>query len=222
MAHVYASERLAGRRRRPTTLLLIVGGHAAALAVLLTARMDLPQRIRDLPTVVELIAEPLPPPPDTPPPAPPERQEAPTAVDQPKVLVPLDPLALPPLDRGPPVSEAVPLPPPPDLRPPLPPEPPRAEPVRVAARIATPADRLRPPYPPAKLRAEEEAVLRLRLTIGADGRVSAVEPVGSADPAFLDAARRHLLRHWRFDPAREDGRPVASTTVINLRFELED
>ena len=69
---------------------------------------------------------------------------------------------------------------------------------------------------------DEEASLRLRLSIDARGRVVAVEPVGSADRAFLAAARRHLLAHWRYQPATEDGRAVASTTVITLRFELDD
>ena len=56
-----------------------------------------------------------------------------------------------------------------------------------------------------KRRAEEEATLRLRLTIDARGRVIAVEPVGPADPSFLEAARRHILRAWRYKPATEDG-----------------
>jgi len=48
-----------------------------------------------------------------------------------------------------------------------------------------------------------------------------VEPVGRVDPIFLSAARRHLLSHWRYRPATEDGRAVTSTTVITLRFELD-
>ena len=71
-------------------------------------------------------------------------------------------------------------------------------------------------------RTEEEAVLRLRLSIDPRGRVTAVEPVGAADPAFLASARSHLLRYWRYRPATEDGRAVASSLVITLRFELEE
>jgi protein TonB len=97
-----------------------------------------------------------------------------------------------------------------------------AEPVRVGPRAVTPTDLLRPPYPDAKRRSEEEAVLRLRLGIDPRGRVTSVEPVGAADPAFLAAARSHLLRHWRYRPATEDGRAVSSTLTITLRFELED
>ena len=71
------------------------------------------------------------------------------------------------------------------------------------------------------MRGCREAVLRLRLTIDDRGRVTAVEPVGRADPVFLAAARRHLLAHWRYKPASENGRPAASSTVITLRFQLD-
>jgi protein TonB len=94
-------------------------------------------------------------------------------------------------------------------------------PVRVGPRFATPADAVRPPYPPSKIDRDEEAVLRLKLSIDPRGRVVAVEPVGRADPAFLAAARRHLLAHWRYKPATEDGRAIASSTTITLRFELD-
>jgi protein TonB len=98
---------------------------------------------------------------------------------------------------------------------------PTPTPVRTAARLLTSSADLKPPYPPSKLLTEEEADLRLKLTIDANGRVVAVEPVGRADPTFLAAARRHLLARWRFSPASEDGRPVVSTTVITLRFRLD-
>jgi len=80
---------------------------------------------------------------------------------------------------------------------------------------------VKPPYPDDKRRLDEEAVLRLRLSIDERGRVVAVEPVGRADRSFLEAARRHIIAHWRYRPASEDGRAVASSTVITLRFEIE-
>jgi protein TonB len=92
----------------------------------------------------------------------------------------------------------------------------------MAARFATPDSALRPPYPLDKRRAEEEATLHLKLSIDARGRVVSVEPIGAADPSFLEAARRHILRAWRYKPATEDGVAVPSSTVINLSFRLED
>jgi periplasmic protein TonB len=48
-----------------------------------------------------------------------------------------------------------------------------------------------------------------------------VDPVGRADGEFLAAARRHLIAHWRYAPATDDGRAVGSTTTITLRFQLD-
>ena len=95
-------------------------------------------------------------------------------------------------------------------------------PVRVAARFNTSENALKPPYPTDKLREAEEAVLKLKLSIDPRGRVIAVDPVGPADGSFLEAARRHILRAWRYKPATEDGVAVPSTTVITLAFRLED
>ena len=101
-------------------------------------------------------------------------------------------------------------------------DPPKREIVQVAAVFRTPDSALRPPYPNDKLRLEEEATLKLRLSIDARGRVTAVEPVGQADPSFLEAARRHIIKAWRYKPATEDGVAVPSSVVINLSFRLEE
>lgn len=99
--------------------------------------------------------------------------------------------------------------------------PPIAAPVHHDARLLTPPSELRPPYPESKILSEEEATLQLRLTISDSGRVTAVDPVGPADPVFLAAARRYLLAHWRYQPATEDGRAIATSIVISLRFQLD-
>jgi protein TonB len=93
--------------------------------------------------------------------------------------------------------------------------------VKLGPRLVTSAAELKPPYPPSKLLVEEEASLRLRLTIDEQGRVTAVEPIGRADPVFLAAARRHLIAHWRYRPATEDGHAVSTTEVITLHFQLD-
>jgi len=94
-------------------------------------------------------------------------------------------------------------------------------PAATRAQLLTPPSELRPPYPPSKLVTEEEALLKLRLSIDANGRVTAVEPVGPADRVFLDAARRYLMAHWRYRPATENGRAVATSTVMTLKFQLD-
>lgn len=222
----YAAHRRQRRKLSPTALALIIGGHAIAIALLASARMEVGVFRPDPPLVVKPI--PLP---QDPPPEPPEPKT------EPAPSPPMSNLSLPPkvvtlpLDTGPvvvpgpvpdlpaPIIGANPVPHPPQPVPvPTPPEPR----VKTGPRLATAGDLLRPPYPESKRRMEEEATLRLRLSIDERGRVTAVEPIGNVDAAFLDSARRHLLRNWRYTPAKEDGRAVPSSLVITLRFQLED
>ena len=209
----------ADRGRHPRALVIILAGHLAVLAAVMTAKMDMPTPWDPTITKVKLVPEPTVPPPEPPPPQP-QREPQESRVDRVPALVPvpqpelpaLDPTPLPMPNPGPFVGSGTvpridPLP--------------KPAPVRVGPRFATPESRVKPPYPQQKLRSEEEAALRLRLTIDARGRVTAVEPVAAADPAFLAAARRHIIAHWRYQPATEDGRAVASSTVVTLRFQLD-
>jgi protein TonB len=67
-----------------------------------------------------------------------------------------------------------------------------------------------------------EGKLKLKLTIGADGSVTAVEVVASVDPG-LDAAAVAVVKQWRFKPALKCGKPVAGGTFVVARtFELTD
>lgn len=220
----YAAHRRsqAERRSSPQAMLVVAVAHVAAIAVVMSARMDLPTRVRDSVTRVELIELPKPPPPPEPQPRT-QPKTAPSVLDR---VPPVVPIPQPPSDALDP--RPVPLPPIGGdiVGPRVVPQPgqgaiPVPAPVRVGPRFATPDHLLRPPYPASKIEDGEEASLRLRLSIDERGRVTAVEPAGRADPAFLEAARRHLKAKWRYRPATEDGRAVASTTVITLRFELE-
>ena len=210
----------AQRTRYPRALVVIVALHAAAISAVMLVKMDLPGRVLDPPTQVELIPLPKEPPPN--PPEPSKARPAQSTLDQPVAIVPVQIPMGSAVDSTPtpfpnpgPVIGILPHPGPAIIEP-------KPAPVRTGPRFATPDSRLRPPYPPAKLSSGEEAALRLRLTIDEGGRVTAVDPVESADPAFLKAARRHLIANWRYQPATEDGRPVASSTVVTLHFRLDD
>ena len=204
------------RRLQPSALALIVGAHALAIVAVMTARMDLPERWAPTRTDVTFVPLPPEPVPDPLPQTDPRPSTRP--VDSPQPII--DSLPSP----GPIVDA---LPQPPDPSPLLgngagPSATPQPQPmVRTGPRFVTPDSAIRPPYPEAKRQLEQEATLRLRLSIDERGRVVAVEPVGRADPAFLAAARRHILKAWRYQPAMEGNRAVASSTVITLKFELD-
>jgi protein TonB len=220
---VYASTQgFADQARHPRALMLIVGGHAVLVAAVMTAKMEVIPSIDPTRTVVELIKEVKPLPPLSPEPVPPKPErpvQGDSQIDLQKPIVPIptqDPVefaaSLPQLPSPGPIgsgTETIATPTP------------KLDPVRIAARFATPDSLLRPPYPDDKARLEEEGTLRLRLSIDERGRVVAVEPVGKVDRSFFESARKHLLAKWRYKPATVDGRPVPSSTVITLRFELE-
>jgi protein TonB len=221
LAYAANRPRVGASQSSPNTLLLIACGHIALLAVAMSVKMALPPIVKEPPIVAVPIDRPVAPPPvDT------KQAQHPTNHPaQPRIPQPAqDPSALPPsppFDFGsttldPPAgggTGTVPLPP-------LPP-PPLPTGISRDAQLITSAADLRPPYPQSKLLAEQEATLRLRLTIDESGRVVAVDPVGRADPVFLASARRHLLSHWRYKPAMKDGKPVPSSIVISLRFQLD-
>ncbi len=223
LAYTAQNPRPAGRAGSPKALLLIVAGHAALIAAVMAAKMEVVNVTPFDPTkLIEIAIPPSPPPSDPqtkpePPPQDPVIQES--SIDQTPTIVDMGQATSIELDKGPTIRELLPetgsgtatIP-----------EPPRHVPVKHGPRLATAGDALKPPYPNDKLRAEEEAVLKLRLTIDVRGRVTSVEPVGTADPSFLEAARRHIIRAWRYNPATEDGVAVPTTTVIKLSFRLEE
>ena len=211
----------ADRRRHPRALIVIIGAHAALVAAVMSAKMAVPIVEDHSPIMVDWIDPPKPPPPE--PQAQPRKPQTNPAVSQ----VDIPPPIIPPRSDTAPVMDSLPIPVPdpgpiagsnPD---PLALPKPAPAVVRPGPRFVTPDWALRPPYPADKQRLEEEATLKLRLTIDERGRVIAVEPVGPADPSFLRAARKHLIASWRYKPATEDGRPVPSSTVITLGFELQ-
>lgn len=210
----------AGRRTSPNVMLFIVAAHIAAIAALMSARMEVMQHGREPPITVDLVREPPPPPPNPVPQTKPTPQPNNEWLSHPDPVAPTRPVQPPQLDTGGMTSDPGPVVGPTVTPKPLPPLP-TPVPVRADAQLLTPASQLRPPYPASKLLIEEEADLRLRLAIGADGRVTAVDPIGRADPVFLDAARRYLIAHWRYRPATVDGRAIATTTVITLSFRLD-
>jgi protein TonB len=193
LAYAAANPHPAGRAGSLRALVLILAGHAVLIGAVMTAKMGVIHV--DSFDPIDVVNIPIkPPPPPEPQPTKPAPQ--PSFIERPVTSIDM-----------------------PAIRPTLPIKP---VPVRIAAVFATPENALRPPYPASKIRLEQEATLRLRLSIDTRGRVTAVEPVGAADPEFLAAARRHIIRSWRYKPATEDGVAVPTSIVISLAFRLED
>lgn len=218
----YAPRRTTANRS-PRTLILVAAGHVVALALVLTARSEFARQEPEGP--LKIIHVPLKPPPPPPPPSPDPVAQAPSApstVTRVPVIVPIPGPTPEPFTPGPDTATPNPVVGPAIVPQPYVPEPAIPAIVRKAARFTTPADLVRPPYPESKRRLEEEARLRLSLAIDTRGRVTSVSAVGPADPAFLEAARRHIVRHWRYQPASEGGTAVASTIVVTLTFTLEE
>lgn len=208
-----------GRSSSPNSMLAIVAVHVAALAVLMSAKMDLQISPPKPPLTVEFIKpDPVPPTPpvDTPTSEPTPRSHSAIPVPAPFVPLPSDSTPIPLPNPFPPLGDVLPGPSTGSSSN-------MAKPIAATlAVLLTGQAELKPPYPASKLASGEEADLKLRLTIGERGRVTAVEPIGRADSAFLAAARRHIIAHWRYRPATTGGRGVSTTLVITLRFRLND
>lgn len=221
LAYAAHTPRPAGRTGSPKALALIIAGHGVLIAAVMTAKMEMVPGV--LPTITEITNIPIdPPPPEPQPQARPQPTKPipqPSFIEEPPKIVDMGQSSQTSLATGPNIRELLPVSGGGDT---IALDPPKHVPVRVAVRLNTPESALRPPYPLDMRRAEEEATLKLRLSIDARGRVTAVDPVGTANASFLEAARRHIIRAWRYKPATEDGVAVPSATVITLSFRLED
>ena len=213
--------RIGARRSNPNAMLAIISLHIALLAAVMSAKMDLPSKMSNVPTSITLIRDPQPPPEND---VRPKTQPQQRPLDYVPPKTPQTQVSNQATDLTTPLSGpgeiSQPFPPLPPL--PLPTDPPaRLAPASTGPQLLTPTSEIKPPYPQSKLLTGEEAVLKLRLSIDPTGRVAAVEAIGDADRVFLDAARRYLVAHWRYKPATQDGQPVASSVVITLKFQLD-
>lgn len=102
------------------------------------------------------------------------------------------------------------------------PDPTPAPVIRTARLDPRFADTLQPPYPTSMIRAGLGGIAVVRVLVGSDGRVKAVEPVRADDEAFMKVTREQALRKWRFVAATSDGQPIESWREMTVRFVLPD
>ncbi len=176
---------------------------------------------------------------EEPPPPPPEEEPPPPPPDQPTQVQPPPVVSPPPIVRTntppPPVSAVATAPPAPITytAPPAPPAPVSAPtppaPPRVVQTAKAKGD-LRTlfsldDYPSAAQRNEEEGTVRVRLTVGANGRVSDCSVTQSSGSSSLDAATCRIIRsRGRFTPAVDAAGNPTTDTVNSppITWRLQD
>jgi protein TonB len=209
----------AQKRNSPSSLALVIALHAGLIAAVVMIKSPQFTHLVDPPLIVDSIE--IPPDPVVDPPPPQRRTEQPRSrVDQVERLVQTQ------TDTGVRVDNSgenvirfaentgagdivLPPPPPPPFR-------------RAAELDPRYASELQPPYPATEQRAEREGFVRVRVRIGPDGRVIAIERLSATSDAFWRVTEQHARRHWRFRPATLDGRPVEDSKVMTLNFRLVD
>lgn len=101
-------------------------------------------------------------------------------------------------------------------------DPPITPPVIIGPEIDTRyIDGFQPAYPPAEQRAERSGEVIVRVLVGIDGRVRAIEPVSATSDDFFAATRRTALARWRFRPATRDGVPIERWRIMRVTFRFE-
>lgn len=79
----------------------------------------------------------------------------------------------------------------------------------------------RPPtYPEIAIKRRWEGTVLLRLDVTPEGRVGRVEILRGSGHDVLDGEAVRAVRAWRFVPAIRDGRPVATSVRLPVRFDL--
>jgi protein TonB len=154
-------------------------------------------------------------PPDTPPPPPPPKVAPP-----PPPFIPLPDIqvrAAPSANAITAVTNTAPK----EAPPPPPPPAPKAEPVRVAAKIDA-AKNCRPPeYPAVSRRMEEQGRVVLDMLVDLDGRVTDSKVAQSSGHPRLDEAAREALSLCKFQPATVDGKPERTWSQISYVWKLQ-
>lgn len=77
-------------------------------------------------------------------------------------------------------------------------------------------------YPDASRRAGEEGTCKLKVTISADGRLSDPSIDTSSGFPRIDEACLKIVKGQRMVPAMEDGKPIAVTTLLPIKFKLKN
>jgi protein TonB len=213
------------QRRHPASFALVVALHAAGLgAVILAGSTQFLQEPETRTTIRDIVLPPPPPPIE-------QEEPPPTRSDPRDPIVTTVPPDRPPVNHDNTTTATGPTGPATGTGqtgqgtgevvrdPPREPPPPVRREAQVDPRHARD---LQPPYPLSELRRDRSGVVQIRLTIAANGRVTAVERLSATSDAFWEVTQRQALSRWRFRPATLDGRPVQGTKVMTVNFRIQD
>lgn len=161
------------------------------------------------------------PPPDEPPPPPPKDIEIPPYVPPPEVSIQTE--APPPTITT--QTTVIPPPQPTYVAPPAPAAPPAPPaptgPTTDAVPNARSLEVSEDDYPAASLRAEEEGVTAIAISINVQGKVDNCNVAASSGFPKLDEKTCQIaLRRFRYKPALKNGVAVASTKTQKIRWQI--
>ena len=206
--------------RHPVAALFAVGLPAALVVAVALSPMIIEMAPKSEPmtgTLIEL-EKPLDPPPKQADDVAPTPRNASTP-DVVVPVVPTTPLTEPWVDTGPSIPDIGPVDPGPPARAADPPTIPKLVLAQLDQRYA---NLFQPDYPARAQREGIEGVAVVRVLIGTDGRVKAVELVSADDPAFFEATKRRALTKWRFKAATRGGVAEESWKEMRVRFEIKN
>jgi len=208
-----------GRRANWPVIIAVLLLHAVLLAAIMQARSQFVRHKQATLAVLNLAS----------PPPPPAAVEPPPEDSKPEIVAPR-PVVLVPA----PVSkvETAPVPAPKQAFSPAPAliAAPAPAPVNIPTPVATvQATDLstkmisgKPPrYPIESRRKKEQGTVVLALTLGLDGRVSAMTVAKSSGFARLDDAARDAVRSWRWAPTLREGQPAIVRGRVEIPFVLQ-
>lgn len=206
--------------RHPVAALFALGLPAALVVAVALSPMiveKIPTTDPIIGTLIEL-PKPPPPPPDPTPDAKPVPRTA-SATDAVKPVVATTPVSDNRVVEGPVIPDIIPV----DRGSPVKPVDPPPLPKLVFADLDPRfAGAFQPDYPAREQRGGIEGVAKVRVLIGTDGRVKAVELVSADSPGFFEETRRRALAKWRFKPATRGGIAEESWKVMTVRFEIKN
>lgn len=94
------------------------------------------------------------------------------------------------------------------------------EPAPARSTRPRPQTTVAPRYPESARRLGVEGIARLRVHVGADGRVAEVLLESSSGHPELDHEAQRAVEQWLFEPARRGDRCVSSWVVIPVEFRI--